>query len=81
MSGKESATNFARGQNIIGKEYADQQLDIIRKMVEKTDNFEGFMLTHSVCGGTGSGYASLLLERLSVDYNKKFKLSNTLYSS
>lgn len=34
---------------------------------------------HSFGGGTGSGFASLLLERLSIDYSKKSKLSFSIY--
>jgi tubulin alpha len=36
---------------------------------------------HSVGGGTGSGFGSLLLERLSVDYGKKSKLDFCIYPS
>ena len=32
------------------------------------------MVFHSFGGGTGSGFTSLLMERLSVDYGKKSKL-------
>lgn len=41
----------------------------------------GFMLFHSVGGGTGSGFTSLLLERLAVDFGKKSKLSFVVYPS
>ncbi len=36
---------------------------------------QGFLLFSSVGGGTGSGFGSLLQERLSVDYGKKPKVS------
>ena len=36
---------------------------------------------HAVGGGTGSGFGSLLLERLSVDYGKKSKLDFCVYPS
>merc|ERR1712242_98550 len=36
---------------------------------------------HSFCGGTGSGFGSLLLERLSVDYGKKSKIEFAVYPS
>ena len=36
---------------------------------------------HAVGGGTGSGLGSLLLERLSVDYGKKSKLSMCIFPS
>lgn len=32
---------------------------------------QGFVLSHSIAGGTGSGMGSLLLERLNDHYNKK----------
>jgi len=42
---------------------------------------QGFLVFHSVGGGTGSGFGSLLLERLSVDYGKKSKLDFCIYPS
>jgi tubulin gamma len=33
--------------------------------------FQGFMMTHSIAGGTGSGLGSYLLERLSDHFPKK----------
>ena len=44
--------------------YSDDLLDIITREAEDCDNFEGFMLTHSIAGGTGSGMGSYLLEHL-----------------
>lgn len=37
------------------------------------------MVFHSFGGGTGSGFTSLLMERLSVDYGKKSKLEFSIY--
>ena len=42
-------------------------------------NPQGFLVFHAFGGGTGSGFASLLLERLSVDYGKKSKLGFSIY--
>lgn len=39
------------------------------------------MIFNSVGGGTGSGFGSLLLERLSNDYGKRTKLGFTIYPS
>ena len=36
---------------------------------------------HSFGGGTGSGFASLLLERLKVEYRKKTILAFSIYPS
>ena len=41
--------------------------------------FQGFMIFHSFGGGTGSGFTSLLMERLTVDYGKKAKLQFAVY--
>ncbi|KAG8520890.1 Tubulin alpha-4A chain [Galemys pyrenaicus] len=40
---------------------------------------QGFLVFHSFGGGTGSGFTSLLMERLSVDYGKKSKLEFSIY--
>ena len=72
ISGKEdAANNFARGHYTIGKEIVDLALDRIRKLADNCTGLQGFLVFHSVGGGTGSGLGSLLLERLSVDYGKK----------
>ena len=82
MNGKEDAAdNFCRGHYTIGKEIVDMCLDQIRKLAEDCSSLQGFIIFHSVNGGTGSGLGSLLLERLSVDYGRKTKFSNTIYPS
>ena len=74
INGKESATyNYARGHYTKGKEIIDQVLETLRMMSENCSSLQGFMITHSFGGGTGSGFTSLLLERLSVQYDKKSK--------
>jgi len=82
ISGKEdAANNFARGHYTIGKEIVDLVLDRVRRLADNCTGLQGFMMFHSVGGGTGSGLGSLLLERLSVDYGKKSKLGFTVYPS
>jgi len=82
ISGKEdAANNYARGHYTIGKEIVDLCLDRIRKLADNCTGLQGFMVFHSVGGGTGSGLGALLLERLSVDYGKKSKLGYTVYPS
>ena len=44
-------------------------------------NLQGFLVFHSFGGGTGSGFASLLLERLKVEYRKKPVLAFSIYPS
>jgi len=82
ISGKEdAANNYARGHYTIGKEVIDLVLDRIRKLADNCTGLQGFMIYHSFGGGTGSGFGSLLLERLSVDYGKKSKIEFAVYPS
>uniref|UniRef100_A0A3B4C069 Tubulin alpha chain n=1 Tax=Pygocentrus nattereri TaxID=42514 RepID=A0A3B4C069_PYGNA len=80
ITGKEdAANNYARGHYTIGKEVIDSVLDRIRKLTDQCTGLQGFLVFHSFGGGTGSGFTSLLMERLSVDYGKKSKLEFAIY--
>ncbi|GBG33025.1 Tubulin alpha chain [Hondaea fermentalgiana] len=82
ISGKEdAANNYARGHYTIGKEIVDLVLDRIRKLADNCTGLQGFMVFHSFGGGTGAGFGSLLLERLSIDYGKKSKVEFAVYPS
>ena len=48
-------------------------------MAEVCTGLQGFLVFHSFGGGTGSGFASLLMERLSIDFGKKSKLGFSIY--
>merc|ERR1711988_533375 len=79
--GEDAANNFARGHYTVGKEMMDIVSDRLRKLVDNSENVQGFMATHSVGGGTGSGMGMLILERLAVDYRKKSKIGFEIYPS
>ncbi|XP_061411236.1 tubulin alpha-8 chain-like [Lethenteron reissneri] len=80
ISGKEdAANNYARGHYTIGKQIVETVVDRIRKLSERCTGLQGFLLFHSFGGGTGSGFTSLLMERLSADYGKKSKLEFCIY--
>ncbi|CAM5082681.1 unnamed protein product [Eretmochelys imbricata] len=80
ITGKEdAANNYARGHYTIGKESIDLVLDRIRKLTDACSGLQGFLIFHSFGGGTGSGFTSLLMERLSLDYGKKSKLEFAIY--
>merc|ERR1712227_484663 len=64
---------FHPEQLITGKEIVDLVLDRVRKLSEQCTGLQGFLIFHSFGGGTGSGFTSLLMERLSVDYGKRSK--------
>ncbi|KAL8142861.1 hypothetical protein V2J09_015893 [Rumex salicifolius] len=65
----------------VGKDIIDVCLDRVRKLADNCTGLQGFLVFNAVGGGTGSGFGSLLLERLSVDYGKKSKLGFTIYPS
>merc|ERR1711872_587105 len=75
----DAANNYARGHYTVGKEIIDLVLDRIRKLADNCTGLQGFLIFHSFGGGTGSGFTSLLMERLSVDYGKKSKLEFCIY--
>ena len=71
---------FHRIKLNIGKEIVDLVLDRIRKLADNCTGLQGFMVYNAVGGGTGSGLGCLMLERLSVDYGKKSKISFTVWA-
>merc|ERR1712165_433396 len=82
VNGKEdAANNFARGHYTTGKEIMDQVNDRVQALVDNSENVQGFIVNHSVGGGTGSGMGMLILERLAVDYRKKSKIGFEIYPS
>ena len=80
ITGKEdAANNYARGHYTIGREHLERTMDRTRKMMENCSGMQGFIVFHSFGGGTGSGFASLLMESLSVEFGKKPKLTFSIY--
>lgn len=82
ISGKEdAANNYARGHYTIGKEIIETVMDRIRRVANNCSGLQGFLIFHAFGGGTGSGFGSLLLEQLSLDYGKKSKIEFGIYPS
>jgi len=54
-----------------GEKYYEDVIDMIDREADGSDSLEGFVMTHSVAGGTGSGFGSFLLERLNDRFPKK----------
>jgi tubulin alpha len=80
ITGKEdAANNYARGHCTVGKEIVDLVLDCIRNLTDQCTGLQGFLIFHCFGGGIGSGFTSLLMEGLSVDYGKKSKLEFAIY--
>jgi len=75
LSGKEDAGgNYARGHYSLGREMMASVGDKLQKIMDECDNCQGFVVNHSLGGGTGGGLTTQILERLAVDYRKKAKI-------
>ncbi|XLS70621.1 hypothetical protein HN51_027486, partial [Arachis hypogaea] len=82
ISGKEDvANNFAKGHYIVSKEIVDHCLDHIYMLANNCTNLQGFLVFNTIGGSTGSDLDFLLLECLSIDYDKKSKLGFIIYPS
>jgi tubulin alpha len=80
VSGKEdAANNYARGYYTVGKEIVDHVLDRVRRLADQCTGLQGFMIFHAFGGGSGSGFTSLLMQRLTTDYGSKSKLQFGVY--
>ncbi len=51
-----------------GAELVDSVLDVVRKEAEGCDCLQGFQITHSLGGGTGSGMGTLLISKIREEY-------------
>ena len=78
---EDAANNYARGHYTRGQDMIELTLERIRKLVENCSSLQGFIIFHSFGGGTGSGFASLLMSRLNDFILKKSKLSFSIYPS
>uniref|UniRef100_A0AAG5DRS1 Tubulin beta chain n=1 Tax=Anopheles atroparvus TaxID=41427 RepID=A0AAG5DRS1_ANOAO len=63
-----AGNNWAKGHYTEGAELVDSVLDIVRKEAEGCDCLQGFQLTHSLGGGTGSGMGTLLISKIREEY-------------
>eukprot|EP00039_Didymoeca_costata_P011449 m.160807 g.160807 ORF g.160807 m.160807 type:complete len:448 (+) comp15175_c2_seq1:195-1538(+) len=75
-AGNNWASGFAQGER-----YHEEIFDIIDREADGSDSLEGFMLCHSVAGGTGSGLGSYLLERINDRYPKKLVQTYSVFPS
>ncbi|KAA0170482.1 hypothetical protein FNF28_01476 [Cafeteria roenbergensis] len=63
-----AGNNWAKGHYTEGAELIDSVLDVVRKEAESCDCLQGFQMTHSLGGGTGSGMGTLLIAKLREEY-------------
>ena len=71
-----AGNNWAKGHYTEGAELVDSVLDVVRKEAESCDCLQGFQLTHSLGGGTGSGMGTLLISKIREEYpDRKFQIT------
>ena len=76
LSHKADALTFGEGYY---NEFIDESLEGIRKITERCDSMQGFMIFNAISGGTGSGFSSMVLERLADEFDQKSKLAFSIY--
>jgi len=65
-AGNNWASGYSQGESL-----HEEVFDIIDREADGSDSLEGFVLAHSIAGGTGSGMGSYVLEKLAERYPKK----------
>ncbi|XP_032674365.1 tubulin epsilon chain-like isoform X2 [Odontomachus brunneus] len=74
-----SGNNWAVGYHVHYREYRDRLEESIRHTVEKCDRLHGFLLMHSLGGGTGSGLGTATLKLLENNYPRVERLVSCVY--
>ena len=75
-----AGNNWASGYRQ-GQEFHEQVFDMMDREADNSDSLEGFVLCHSIAGGTGSGMGSYLLERLNDHFPKKLVQTYSVFPS
>ncbi|KOS22706.1 Tubulin beta-1 chain [Escovopsis weberi] len=63
-----AGNNWAKGHYTEGAELVDQVLDVVRREAEGCECLQGFQITHSLGGGTGSGMGTLLVSKIREEF-------------
>ncbi|KAM7542479.1 hypothetical protein Aperf_G00000013527 [Anoplocephala perfoliata] len=78
---EEAANNYARGRFILGGQLIDSVINRIRREAETTDRIGGFIVNHSIGGGTGSGFTVRLMDHLTNEYGKALTIQFPIFPS
>eukprot|EP01083_Nonionella_stella_P216790 778847_1 len=76
-----AGNNWSKGHYTEGAELIDEAVDIFRRETEGCDCPQGFQLTQSIGGGTGSGMVTLLLLKIRDNYPDRFTATFSVYPS
>jgi len=76
-----AGNNWAKGHYTEGAELIDSVLDVVRKEAEGCDCLQGFQVTHSLGGGTGSGMGTLLISKIREEYPDRMIMTFSVFPS
>jgi len=76
-----AGNNWAKGHYTEGAELIDSVLDVVRKEAEGCDCLQGFQITHSLGGGTGSGMGTLLISKVREEYPDRMMCTYSVFPS
>lgn len=76
-----AGNNWAKGHYTEGAELIDSVLDAVRKEVESCDTLQGFQVSHSLGGGTGSGLGTLLVSKIREEYPDRMLVTYSVMPS
>ena len=76
-----AGNNWAKGHYTEGAELVDSVLDVVRKEAESCDCLQGFQMTHSLGGGTGSGMGTLLISKIREEYPDRIMMTFSVVPS
>ncbi len=80
--GQSGAGNcWAKGHYTEGAELIDEIIDDTRRLAEGCDSLQGFQVTHSMGGGTGSGLGTLILSKLREEFPDRIMSTFSIFPS
>ena len=76
-----AGNNWAKGHYTEGAELMDSVMDVVRKEAEGCDCLQGFQITHSLGGGTGSGMGTLMISKIREEYPDRIMETFSVFPS
>eukprot|EP00918_Siedleckia_nematoides_P050280 GHVU01110077.1.p1 GENE.GHVU01110077.1~~GHVU01110077.1.p1 ORF type:complete len:420 (-),score=87.67 GHVU01110077.1:856-1974(-) len=76
-----AGNNWAKGHYTEGAELIESVLDVVRKEADSCDCIQGFQVTHSLGGGTGSGMGTLLISKIREEYPDRIMETFSVFPS
>lgn len=76
-----ASNNWAKGHYTEGAELVEEVVDVVRREAEFCDCLQGFQITHSLGGGTGSGMGTLLTAKIREEFPDRMMATFSVFPS